>query len=152
MQIRKAIKSDAPTISSLLTESAERFFANDFTPAGYQHFLTEITPDEVLGRLSGNYVFWVAEEQDKIIGVCAVKEKSHLYYLFTSHEHQRKGVARSLWESAKQFMLANGAEKITVNASNFAVPAYERLGFRCVQATQEKNGIYFNPMIYETLV
>lgn len=35
----------------------------------------------------------------------------------------------------------------TVNASNYAVPVYEALGFVRTAPMQCKNGVYFNPMV-----
>jgi len=45
----------------------------------------------------------------------------------------------------------NGVTEVTVNASNSAVPVYERLGFIRVSETQDVNGIVINPMVYRVV-
>jgi len=43
-------------------------------------------------------------------------------------------------------VVAGNPGGFTVNASDCAVPAYERLGLRCTGSTQEGNGVLYNPM------
>ncbi|MDH5177722.1 MAG: GNAT family N-acetyltransferase [Gammaproteobacteria bacterium] len=55
-----------------------------------------------------------------------------------------------LQSSEYRFKIADKAGNadpgFTVNASAYAVPAYERLGFRCVGPVKEANGVRFQPM------
>ena len=61
--------------------------------------------------------------------------------------YQRTGLAARLWARARDEALASGsAGNFTVNASNYAIAAYEKLGFRRTGSTQQKNGVLFNPM------
>ena len=61
--------------------------------------------------------------------------------------YQRTGLAARLWALARDEALASGsAGNFTVNASNYAIAAYEKLGFRRTESTQLKNGVLFNPM------
>jgi GNAT superfamily N-acetyltransferase len=53
-----------------------------------------------------------------------------LYHLFVDRRWQRRGIARRLWEAGRAAALASGASgSFTVNASNYALPFYEALGF-----------------------
>ena len=52
-----------------------------------------------------------------------------------------------LWEVARPAAIdAGGSGSFTVNASNFAVPVYEAMGFVRTAPTQCLKGLYFNPM------
>jgi len=67
--------------------------------------------------------------------------------LFVGRAYQRVGLARRLWSRVKDDSLALGNPGgFTVNASNHAVPAYERLGFRRTEPTKETDGVLYNPM------
>jgi ribosomal protein S18 acetylase RimI-like enzyme len=148
MQIRRASIEDAQAISQLLLASADQFFSEDFSAAGLARFKADFATDQLRERLqSEDYWYLVAEDTAAIVGVCAIRGNSHLYNLFTCANHHRKGLARSLWECAVQKMKSNGVIDVTVNASNYAIPAYERLGFKRVGPTQEVGGVVFNPMI-----
>jgi GNAT superfamily N-acetyltransferase len=85
--------------------------------------------------------------QEFIVGDFAEDGRKH-QYLFVAKSHHRNGLARRLWSAARAEAIQgrNAAERFTVNASAYAVPAYERLGFRCVGQVQEANGVRFQPM------
>ena len=69
----------------------------------------------------------------------------HLYHLFVHSSYHRRGIARRLWERARAEI---GAAEIrfTVNASLYAVPLYESLGFRASGTETRKDGVIFLPM------
>jgi ribosomal protein S18 acetylase RimI-like enzyme len=82
-----------------------------------------------------------------LAGVAAIRSNAHLYYLFVGKAHQRTGLARRLWLRVLQDSLALGNPgRFTVNASNYAVDAYEKLGFRRTESTRQKDGVLYNPM------
>lgn len=144
--VREATPEDAARISELLTELAEEFIVGDFSEEGRRHLLRHFGAAEMAVRLaSGEYRFQVAESEATLIGVVGVRGRTHLQYLFVSKAHQRTGVARRLWDLARE-KSGNASGRFTVNASSYAVPAYQRLGFRCVGAIQEKDGVRFQPM------
>ena len=80
-----------------------------------------------------------------LVGVVGMRERTHLQYLFVSTPYQRAGLARRLWDQARR-QADRASGRYTVNASSYAVPAYERLGFGTVGAVQEKDGVRFQPM------
>jgi ribosomal protein S18 acetylase RimI-like enzyme len=149
IQLRDATVDDAPRVSGLLTALAEEFIVGDFTTAGRSHLLAHFVVSEMASRLnSGEYRFHVAEDRAELVGVVAVRGATHLQYLFVAGSHQRSGLARRLWTLARLEAMSGGnaAGRFTVNASAYAVRAYERLGFRCVGPVKEANGVRFQPM------
>jgi GNAT superfamily N-acetyltransferase len=144
--VREASTEDAGRISGLLTALAEEFIAGGFSDEGRRHLLAHFGATAIAERLSStNYRFQVAEIDGTLVGVVAVRERTHLQYLFVSKSCHRMGVARRLWEGARA-QADNASGRFTVNASSYAVPAYRRLGFRVVGAVQEANGVRFQPM------
>ena len=66
----------------------------------------------------------VAEDGGRLAGVVATRDDSHLYHLFVAREHHRRGVARRLWETARDRCVKRaGTRRFTVNASTFACAA-----------------------------
>lgn len=148
MQLRTATCNDAKAISQLLISSANTFFADDFSDAGLARFKADFTENRVNERICANeFRYYVADIGGQLAGVCAIRGDSHLYNLFTAAQFQRRGVAKALWQHAMQFMAETGVDEATVNASNYAVSAYERLGFVRTGVTQCVDGIVFNPMV-----
>lgn len=163
--IRRACEADAPAISALLYAAAERFFREEFSVEGLAHFRADFSADKVHARLcSDEFRYWVAEIADEqtggkmtssapniapvrqLIGVCAVRGLSHLYNLFTHHDHLQRGVATALWRQACAQMRADGVQQVTVNASSYALVAYQRFGFQAIAPLQNVGGVVFTPM------
>lgn len=146
IRIRVATVADAERISTLLAGLAEEFIVGDFSAAGRQHLTNEFGVEAVASRLaSADYRFHLAETAAGLAGVVAMRGDQHLYLLFVERSWHRKGLARRLWDVARDGAPA-GVARFTVNASAYAVPAYERLGFRQVGAPQERSGVRFQPM------
>ena len=144
--VREATADDAIRISGLLTTLAEEFIVGEFSEEGRRQLLAHFSVTEMAERLaSTKYRFQVAEIDGALVGVVAVRERSHLQYLFVSRACQRTGIARRLWEQARQ-QAGTASGRFTVNASSYAVPAYQRLGFASVGGRLEKDGVRFQPM------
>ncbi len=145
--IRRGTPPDAERISRLITALSEEFIVGEFTAEGRAHFLREHSATEVNHRLRGDFRFYLAEDGDELAGVAAIRSNAHLYYLFVAKPFQGTGLAQRLWIQLKEDSLALGNPgTFTVNASNYAVRAYEKLGFRRIEPTREKNGVLYNPM------
>ena len=147
--IRSATIEDAGPISELLTALAEEFIVGDFPEEGRLHLLAHLEAVQMRMRLaSPEYRFHVAEVGGSIAGVVAMRGNAHLHYLFVAKALQRTGLARRLWEVAHDDAVraGNASGLFTVNASRYAVPAYERLNFRCVGPVQQADGVRYQPM------
>lgn len=145
--IRKGTLGDAERISKLITELAEEFIVNDFTAEGRLHFLADHSPGQLAKRLAGDFRFYLAEDSETLAGVGAMRSNAHLYYLFVAKLYQRAGLARRLWSHMKKESLALAhPDKFTVNASNYSVLVYEKLGFHRIQPAKQQNGVIYNPM------
>lgn len=134
-------------MSSLVSALSEEFIVGEFAPEGRAYFLREHSPTAVQQRLAGDFRLYLAEDGTDLVAVAAIRGNTHLYYLFVSKPYQGTGLARRLWSRVKEDSMAQGSTGIfTVNASNYAVAAYEGLGFRRTEPAQEKNGVLYNPM------
>lgn len=146
LRIRVATAADAERISALLTCLAEEFIVGEFSPEGREQLMSGFKVDAIAARLaSTEYRFHVAEASAELAGVVALRGDRHLYLLFVERSWHRQGLARRLWSVARAAVPA-AVERWTVNASAYAVPAYERLGFRRVGGPQERLGVEFQPM------
>jgi len=141
--IRPARESDAEEISALIVSLSHYFLSEPNSPE-IGPFLKTLTPAATAERIgSDTFSCFVAEIEHEICGVMAVRNKNHVYHLFVQSQMHRKGIARALWEYVRtQFE----TEAFTVNSSLYAVPIYERLGFKVVKQPQNADGLVFVPM------
>lgn len=147
MQIRSATDADAAQISSLIRSLSGTFILSP-DGSGAEPFLDSITEQAVRGYISAsNFSYLVAEIDDELVGVVALRDNSHLYHLFVAQAHQDKGRGRSLWLAVRQAALqAGNGGRFTVNSSLNAIPVYERFGFIPSGPKVEKDGVAFIPM------
>ena len=148
VNIRIANIRDAAAITHISKTVAMEFNVPEFSEEGKNHFIPSLTVEHTLDKLQGDFTYWVAEKVDQAIGYIAFKGASHLYNLFVLKEFQRQGVAKMLWLYAKSAALAaNNLDRITVNASTYSVPVYDRFGFSAIGAKQQYKGFVFTPMV-----
>lgn len=145
--IRPATTADAEAISGLVIALSEQFITPDFPPAGADHLLSQMVPQAVHSYLAGSFRFHVAEKQRRVIGVVAIRDNKHLYYLFVDEEFHQQGIGRQLWQVAQAAALrAGNVGEFTVNASRLSVPVYQRFGFTATAAPETKHGVTYFPM------
>jgi GNAT superfamily N-acetyltransferase len=146
IQIRCLEQDDIPAAAALLRRAAEEFILHESTPANGAVFLAEQGEEAMRGFLASGYVYHVAEIDGLLAGFIAIRERSHVYSLYVDQRFHRRGVARSLWDTAREAALGPGHPgAFTVNASNHALPFYASLGFVPTAPTQVSI-VRYNPM------
>lgn len=147
VRVRSATADDAPGISALIQALAGGFTVRP-GGEGAEAFFATVTEDAIRGYVaSPAYRYLVAETEEGLAGVAALRDGRHLYHLFVAPPAQGRGLGRRLWMMLRDGALRSGnAGEFTVNASVFAVTVYERFGFRATGPRTEANGIAFVPM------
>lgn len=147
MLIRPIEDQDIAAVAHLLKALARQFIVHESTPEGAATFLSENDEAAIRRYIARGHVYHVAVSDGAIAGFISVRERSHLFHMFVGVDWQRQGVGRQLWEVARAAATASGGNgSFTVNASNFAVPVYEAMGFVRTAPMQSLKGLFFNPM------
>ena len=140
---------DAAALSQLVCSLGDYFLADPDRPEDAARFFEDMSVEATRQRLDNpDYRGFVAEVQGQVVGMIILFEARHLYQLFVDPAWHRQGLARRLWVLARDdaSRQGNGAV-ITVNASLYAVPVYERFGFRRNGDTVLDSGLAYVPMI-----
>lgn len=147
IHIRPATLADATPISALVIALSREFIVPDLSPEGAENLLGDMTPEATRGFMEQGFRYHLAEAGDELVGFVATRDNSHLYHLFVATTHQRRGLARQLWETAKASCLAAAdTTRFTVNSSRYALPVYRRFGFVAVSDEVERKGVRYTPM------
>ncbi len=153
--IRPAGADDALAISELITQASLRFIVPELSDAGRELLLSHQTADAIRLAMERGTMYWLGESEEMLVGVVALiftAERTHLYHLFVSADHHRRGIGRLLWQHVRQHCLDQGEDvSMTVNSSTFAQPFYRSLGFVPAGPTEEHEGVIFHPMRIESL-
>lgn len=143
-RIRVATAADHQAISALVRPLVEKFIAPDCSAEGTRLLLEAMQPQAILSYLHGDYRYWLAEDAEGLAGVIAVKGNNHLYHLFVAERAHGQGLARQLW--SRLLAECQDQDEFTVNASLYALPMYQHLGFIAEQGPRERMGIVDVPM------
>jgi len=148
MHIRPGNPGDANAVASLIA-SFRAILTLDPGGAGAEQFLASVSEEAERQHLESpdRYAYLVAELAGHMVGIVAMRDRTHLFHLFVAAAHQRMGIGRTLWEQARQLSLRAGpVAEFTVNSSLNAVPVYLSFGFVPAGAVTQEHGIAFLPM------
>ena len=146
---RRAAPDDADALSRLVCSLGDYFLADPDRPDDARQFFEDMTPEATHARLENpDFQGFVAEADEAIVGMIIMFQARHLYQLFVEPDWHRQGLARTLWTLGREDSEARGNEGVfTVNASLYAIPVYERFGFRQDGETIYHCGLAYLPMI-----
>lgn len=159
MIIRELKESDIKEAMELVGEVFGKFVAPEYSQQGIDEFHKFIEPEAVKKKMGAcELKLWGSFDSEQIVGVIAVKSfavdimrgpywnGSHINMLFVKEEYHRRGIARQLFEAAKQ--ACGKTNEITVYSSPYAAEAYKHLGFVPTGAETALRGVRFTPMKY----
>src|SRR5687768_11851248 len=104
MLIRKSTEADSPTMLAIINDAAQAY--RGVIPADRWHD-PYMSADHLAKEIGDGIVFWVAEEDGRLLGVMGIQDKGdvalvrHAYVISTV---QRKGVGTSLLRHAQGLM------------------------------------------------
>ena len=135
-RIRESRKRDVPTIFAIINDAAQAY--RGVIPADCWHE-PYMPQDELESEIAKGVVFWVAEENDRMLGVMGIQDRGevalvrHAYVLTNL---QRKGVGTKLLRhverlTAKPVLIGTWAD------ATWAIDFYRRNGFSLVTGKEK---------------
>ncbi len=140
MEIRKVLKKEMKEALNLVWEVFLEFEAPDYTEEGINEFKRTIDDKK---WVSERDFYGAFDENNKIIGVVATKDLTHISLFFVNGKYHRHGIGRQLYDKVR---MINDKPFFTVNSSTYAHEIYKRFGFIDTDLEQCVNGLRFYPM------
>ncbi|WBW96327.1 GNAT family N-acetyltransferase [Oceanirhabdus sp. W0125-5] len=127
------------------------FEAPDFWEEGVKTFVEFLDFNSIKNKIEDdNLNFFGCYDKEKLVGVIATRQVSHIVLLFVDKNYHRKGIGRKLFETVLSAVEDNfNINEITINSSPYAVEFYHKLGFQDTDSEQLVDGIRFTPMKFE---
>lgn len=142
MKVRRLAPEEMQGAVDLALRVFMRFEAPDYGPQGVESFRQTLAEPSFVQMLT----VYGALEGETLLGMLATRSGgAHISLFFVEEAHQRRGIGRTLFTAA---LLRAPQGEMTVNASPYAVPVYERLGFTATDTEQMRDGIRYTPMRY----
>ena len=146
-RIRKGIIDDSVEISSLISRNSKVLLADDFEDDGLDFFLRSVEAQSIREYMEQGFRYLVAEYNDVIVGVIAIKDFSHMFHLFVDKDYHQRGIAKMLWQDMRSYSFEKGNRGFfTLNSTTYALPIYQRWGFEITSEAKRAYGIRYTPM------
>ena len=141
---------EAEELHRLVMRAFDEFVAPDLPEGGREHF-NEYSSAGRLGAPERRQATVVAVSDGRPVGVGRVgrrHETPHIDLLFVEKEMHGQGVAREIVRRLLDIARESdpAAERVTVNATRYAVPFYSRVGFEPSGEERTMAGIISTPM------
>lgn len=105
-----------------------------------KEYLEECSKMPVSVEIEGKNVIFVAEENDKIIGLCwctivdrGIDRQGEIAEFYVEREYRSKGIGRELIEAAKRFFVSEKTEVVFVwthHGNEASIRLYRSVGFK----------------------
>lgn len=142
--IRRMTEADIDAAFACVKSAFDEFVAPGYSDEGIREFYAYASPAGIASRFADDVLLVAVDENGVVAGMLEARDMDHISLLFVRPEYQRMGVAKAL---VNQFLRMTEAPVITVHASPYAVPVYERLGFARLGGETLTNGIRYTPMV-----
>ena len=135
--IRKSVDADVPAILAIINDAAQAY--RGVIPADQWHE-PYMPQDHLENEISKGVVFWVAEEDGRLLGVMGIQDKGDVAlvrHAYVASSAQRSGIGTRLLAHVQQ----HADKPILIGtwaAASWAIDFYRRNGFSVV-GTEEKD-------------
>lgn len=122
-------------VHEMIARSCSYSFPTYYPQGSIDYIIEEALCLDNLKKRASYTHFYVAKDQDKIIGCGAIgpywdsKTESSLFTIFVDPDYQGKGVGRKIVEILEQDEYALRANRIEVPASIVGIPFYKKMGY-----------------------
>ncbi len=127
--LRPFLPADAPVLAGIFRASIEELTGEDYTPAQQEAWAAGADDEAAFAaRLAGRLTL-VATVAGTPVGFAALKVAELVELVYVHPALARQGLATLLCGALEKLAEARGARKLTVDASDTALPFFQKRGF-----------------------
>jgi len=152
MKFRKFKKDDIRQVAEIKNSVFSKFNSSEYFKKEaidwYLDFTNLKKSDEELFEafyISDKSIFFVAEENNKIIGYIK-GSKDRIGNLFVLGNSHKKGVGKKLVELLEKEAKNQNSKEIKIRSSIYAVPFYQKMGYKKTTGVRNLHNLNIQPM------
>lgn len=147
LTIRKLEDPDFEEASRMIFHTFYKYILPTYTTEGVEFFRDITSPLSFkMNTFDGSITLYGAFLEGALVGVIGKKGDNHICLFFTHKDYMGQGIGKKLFG---YFLTTTDKSKpVTVNASDFGIPVYKKLGFVKTGERKEENGTVYTPMKY----
>lgn len=150
-QIRKLAIEELETAFALILRVFYTYNTKGVNPEDVRFFVEEM----MLGKEVQNSFKTQDQEMygffldGKLIGVASLSSNFYIMFMFVDDQYHHQGIARTLFEYLLLVAKQRQAKAIWLDASQYAIGFYKRLGFTQSASNRIVSGLEVTPMVYQ---
>jgi len=152
MRTRPLQPDDAQAVSDLVCLGFRAYVAHEWESQAGQEFIElELAPERLRKMIvEAAFAAGTFSDDGELLGVVILPIPTWLAVLFVHPRAFRQGIARELWDRAREFVisLSPPVPEVTLNASTFAIDFYLKVGFVLRESVDIK-GRRVNRMVWQ---
>ena len=151
IKIRKYKNSDLVKVALLVKNTFKKFNSREyFKEEAIKNYLSQYNIDknskkELIRRFKKTPIFYVATENNKIIGAIRGK-KDKITNLFIDKNYHQRGIGKKLVEKFETEVIKQRLNKIKIHSSLYAIPFYKKMGYKKSTGIRNFHGLKVQPM------
>jgi Acetyltransferase (GNAT) family. len=152
IRYRLARPQDALAIGVLARRVTRRWILSEQPVSAAESLLYGMTARVIRQKIRDGQRFHLAWlEGDRLVGVAAMRDDTHLFQFFVSTRMHGHGIARELWQRTMRDAIRRaGTRHFTLKSSAMAVPVYRHFGFvPSGPLTTSATGLVTQPMHFD---
>ena len=126
--LRPFLAADLPTLTDIFTASIEGLAAEDYSDAQIAAWAAQADETSFAARLADQLTL-VATLGQSTVGFASLRGNDQIDMLYEHPGAARQGVATVLVDALEKLAAARGASRLTVDASDTALPLFQRRGY-----------------------
>jgi putative acetyltransferase len=127
--LRPFLQADAMALRDLFAQSIDDLTADDYDEDQRVAWAATAEDADAFRSRLGQALTLVVQLDGEYLGFGSLKDNKVIDMLYVHPDYAGEGVGTALADALEKIALARGAEAITVDASDTAVPFFERRGY-----------------------
>ena len=132
IHIRKATSKDLSILQKLFVETINQVCQVDYSSEQIQVWTAGVHKASRWNELFTKQYVLVAEIASEVVGFASLDQGDYIDFLYVHKAHQRKGVAKSLYQELEKEANRLGYFKLRTHASKTALSFFQAFGFHLV--------------------
>ena len=131
--LRPFLPGDTPALRELFAQSIEELTADDYDEDQRLAWMAAAADAGDFAQRLGGMLTLVVQLDGEYLGFASLKDNTVIDMLFVHPHYAGEGVGRALCDALEAIAKARGSEALSVDASDTAMPFFEKLGYGGVQ-------------------
>lgn len=147
LTFRKLEENDFEEASRMIFKTFYKYILPTYTIEGVEFFRDTTSPLSFkMNTYDGSITLYGAFFEDVLVGVLGKRGTNHICLFFVNCDYMGQGIGKKLFNYF--IKTVDNTIPVTVNASDYGIPIYEKLGFNKTGERKEDNGTVYTPMTY----